>query len=102
MHIIYDIKKQDRFWIGWFRILTAQVDSVLLRLSITVCFVLYSIEVPKRCTESVTWKSGVWILNIGGNAKMKCVSPDLVGIITKHDIFIVLETWLEGQDQCPK
>ena len=41
-------------------------------------------------------------LNIGGNAKMKCVSPDLVGIITKHDIFIVLETWLEGQDQCPK
>ena len=23
MHIIYD-QKQDRFWIGWFRILTAQ------------------------------------------------------------------------------
>ena len=27
MQIIYDIKKQDRFWIGCFRILTAQVDS---------------------------------------------------------------------------
>ena len=28
MHIIYDIKnKIYHFWIGWFRILTAQVDS---------------------------------------------------------------------------
>ena len=32
MHIIYDIKKQDRFWIGWFQILTTQVDSSTCQL----------------------------------------------------------------------
>ena len=72
----------------------------LLRMSITVCFALYSIQIPKRMYGKCNLKIGC--LNIGGNANVKCVSPDLVGISSKHDIFIVLETWLEGQDQCPK
>ena len=63
-------------------------------------FVLDSIQVLKKVYGKCNLK--IVCLNIAGNAKMKCVSPDLVGIISKHDIFIVLETWLEEQDHCPK
>ena len=41
-------------------------------------------------------------LNIGGNAKMKCTTPDIIDIIKRHDIFIVIETWLGSQDACPQ
>ena len=32
MHINLRYQKQDRFWIGWFRILTAQVDRSTCQL----------------------------------------------------------------------
>ena len=41
-------------------------------------------------------------INIGGNAKMKCTNPDIIDIIKRHDIFIVIETWLGSQDACPQ
>ena len=40
-------------------------------------------------------------LNIGGNAKLKCQTPDIIDIISKHDLFAVMESWLDRDDSCP-
>ena len=40
-------------------------------------------------------------LNIGGNAKVKCLSPDIIQIVNSHDIFLILESWLGPDDRCP-
>jgi len=40
-------------------------------------------------------------LNIGGNAKVKCQSADIADIIKQHDIFAILESWLDTNDSCP-
>ena len=40
-------------------------------------------------------------LNIGGNAKVKCLCPDVVEIVNSHDIFVILESWLGADDSCP-
>ena len=37
----------------------------------------------------------------GGNAKLKCQTPDVIDIISKHDIFAVMESWLDKGDSCP-
>ena len=39
--------------------------------------------------------------NIGGNAKLKCQTPDIIDIINKHDLFAVMESWLDRDDSCP-
>ena len=41
-------------------------------------------------------------LNIGGNARVKCFSDDITEIIKSHDIFIIVESWLGKNDNCPK
>ena len=40
-------------------------------------------------------------LNIEGNANYKCQTEDLQKIIKNHDIFVILETWLDSSDNCP-
>ena len=40
-------------------------------------------------------------INIGGNAKVRCLCPDVVEIINSHDIFVILESWLGADDSCP-
>ena len=37
-----------------------------------------------------------------GNAKMKCTAPDIIDIIKRHNIFVVIETWLGSQHACPQ
>ena len=40
-------------------------------------------------------------LNIGGNAKLKCLCPEITQIVNDHDIFVILESWLGPDDSCP-
>ena len=40
-------------------------------------------------------------LNIGGNAKMKCESDDIIKLIKDHHIFMIQESWLSPDDVCP-
>ena len=40
-------------------------------------------------------------LNIGGNAKLKCTDNDVINVIQRHDIFAILESWLDPDDACP-
>ena len=47
----------------------------------------------------ITLKIGC--LNIGGNAKMKCESDDIITLIEKHHIFMIQESWLGPDDICP-
>ena len=45
-------------------------------------------------------KIGSW--NIGGNAKVKCEHDDVTWIIKSHDIFAILESWLDHEESCPR
>ena len=40
-------------------------------------------------------------LNIQGNAKIKCESPDIIDLIANHHIFVICESWLDKSDSCP-
>lgn len=40
-------------------------------------------------------------LNIGGNARVKCLSDSVIEQIQGHDIFIIVESWLGKNDNCP-
>ena len=40
-------------------------------------------------------------LNIGGNAKLKCLCPETIQIVNDHDIFVILESWLGPDDRYP-
>ena len=44
-------------------------------------------------------KIGSW--NIGGDAKVKCEHEDVTRVIKSHDIFAILESWLDHEDLCP-
>ena len=44
-------------------------------------------------------KIGSW--NIGGNAKVKCEHDDVTPVIKSHDIFAILESWLDHKEPCP-
>ena len=43
----------------------------------------------------------VGCLNIGGNAKVRCTTSDIIDIINDRDIFIIIESWLGPLDSCP-
>ena len=38
-------------------------------------------------------------LNIGGNAKLKCMTDDIQKIIKEHDVFVIVESWLDSKDR---
>ena len=38
-------------------------------------------------------------LNIGGNAKLKCMTEDIQKIIKQHDVFAIVESWLDPKDR---
>lgn len=40
-------------------------------------------------------------LNIAGGLKRKWTSPDIQNLITRHDIFCFIESWLSPDDSCP-
>ena len=40
-------------------------------------------------------------LNIAGNANVKCRNDDIIRMISRYDIFAVLESWLDPEDACP-
>ena len=40
-------------------------------------------------------------LNIAGNANVKCRNDDIIRMISRYDIFAVLESWLDPENACP-
>ena len=40
-------------------------------------------------------------LNIQGSAKLKCETDDIKNHISKHHIFVIIESWLDKNDACP-
>ena len=40
-------------------------------------------------------------LNIAGNANVKCRNDDIIRMISRYDIFTILESWLDPDDACP-
>ena len=41
-------------------------------------------------------------LYIGGNAKLKCMTDDIQKIIKQHDVFAIVESWLDPKDKIPR
>ena len=40
-------------------------------------------------------------LNIGGNAKFKCMTDDIQKIIKQHDVLTIVESWLDPKNRIP-
>ena len=41
-------------------------------------------------------------LNIGGNAKLKCMTDDIQKIIKQHDVIAIVESWLDPKERIPR
>ena len=84
-----------------FRLLSACLETVY-RYTVIYCS-LYPCSAHLVWGEDMFAKYNLRIgcLNIGGNAKMKCTHNDIVKLIGNHDIFTILESWLDPDDACP-
>ena len=71
------------------------MKSVYPVINHVVLIILILFSMSKLCSLKIG------CLNIGGNAKVKCLSPDIVQIRNSHDNLVILESWLVPDDRCP-